>query len=129
MSKNVGKNKKSKSGGKTSKDEKVMNAKISPNEDDAFPFLKEQNGGVTIEINVKPNSRNSEIQGIEDGLLKIAIDAPPVDGKANSEVVDFIATSFSVKKSSVAVVKGQTSHHKTVRIENCTKSVITAKLK
>ena len=92
--------------------------------DDKYPFIRVVGNNVLVEVNVKPNAKESEIVGIEEGLLKISIDAPPVDGKANSEVVNFMSSRFGVKKSYVSVVKGQTSHHKTVQFENWTKEKI-----
>ena len=48
--------------------------------------------------------------------LKISITVPPVDGKANAHLVKFIGKQFGVAKSLVAVVKGNTTRDKTVRI-------------
>ena len=95
-------------------------------EDDKYPFLRVVGNNVLIEINVKPNAKESEIVGIEDGLLKVSIDSPPVDGKANTEVVNFMASRFGVKKSYVSIIKGQTSHHKTVQFEHWEKETVIA---
>ena len=95
-------------------------------EDDKYPFLRVVGNNILIEVNVKPNAKESEIVGIEEGLLKISIDAPPVDGKANTEVVAFMASRFGVKKSFVSVIKGHTSHHKTIQFENWTKEKVIA---
>ena len=92
--------------------------------DEKYPFIRVVGNNVLVEVNVKPNAKTSEICGIEEGLLKISIDSPPVDGKANSEVVNFMASCFGVKKSYVSIVKGQTSHHKTVQFENWTKEKV-----
>ena len=92
--------------------------------DDKYPFLRVVGNNVLIEINVKPNAKESEILGIEEGLLKVSIDAPPVDGKANTEVISFMSSKFGIKKSYVSVIKGQTAHHKTVQFENWTKEKV-----
>lgn len=96
---------------------------------DDFPFIKQVGAHTIIEIMVKPNAKTAEIQGVEEGLLKVAIDAPPVDGKANSEVISFMSKELSVKKSSLAVIKGQTSHHKTLQIESTRRDSIVAVIK
>ncbi|EMD46572.1 hypothetical protein EHI5A_162950 [Entamoeba histolytica KU27] len=92
--------------------------------DDGFSFIKQHNSNVIIEVEIKPNAKTSEIQGVEDGLLKVSINSPPVDGKANTEVIAFMASTFGIKKSNVKLIKGQTSHHKTLQFENWTREKV-----
>lgn len=84
--------------------------------------------GVLVEIAVKPNAKAAAFQGVEDGRLRVAIDSPPVDGKANAAVVAFLAGVLGVKRSSVSVVKGMTAHHKTVLLEGATVEAVTARV-
>jgi uncharacterized protein (TIGR00251 family) len=53
----------------------------------------------------------------EAGILKVNITAPPVDGKANKKVIEFLAKSFGVKKNRIAIKSGETSKLKQVEIE------------
>ena len=67
-----------------------------------------------------PRASKSEIVGVVDGSLKVRISAPPVDGAANEEVVKVLAKAFSVAKSNVSIVSGETSKTKRVRVIGAT---------
>ncbi len=54
--------------------------------------------------------------GLHNGRLKIKISAPPVDGKANQALIEFIAKALGVSKSKVEIVKGHSSKLKTLKI-------------
>ena len=71
-------------------------------------------------IRVVPRASKSEIVGEVEGNLKVRISAPPVDGAANEEVVRLLAKAFGVAKSNVAIVSGQTSKTKRIRITGVT---------
>jgi uncharacterized protein (TIGR00251 family) len=70
-----------------------------------------------LAIKVTPNAGRNEIIGLKDGVLHIKIAAPPEKGKANKELIDFLAEKLEIRKSAVLVVKGQTSRHKVIIIE------------
>ncbi|HMT07444.1 MAG TPA: DUF167 domain-containing protein [Pyrinomonadaceae bacterium] len=70
----------------------------------------------TITVRVVPRASKSEVVGEIDGVLKVRIAAPPVDGAANAELVKLLAKHFSVSKSSVEIVSGATSKTKIIRI-------------
>lgn len=70
-----------------------------------------------LEVKVTPNAGRSEIIGIKDDVLQVKIAAPPEKGKANKELIDFLAEKLGIRKSAVLIVKGQASRHKTVVIE------------
>jgi uncharacterized protein (TIGR00251 family) len=73
---------------------------------------------MTVEIYVQPGAKRSETAGEFDGKPKIRIKAPPVDGAANKEVIRFVAKSLNISKSSVRLVKGELSRHKTLEIDS-----------
>ncbi len=70
----------------------------------------------TLTLHVQPNARQNEILGFEQGILRIKIAAPPVDGKANKELVAFLSKRLSVSKSSITIDRGQTSKTKIISI-------------
>lgn len=70
-----------------------------------------------LTIKVTPNAGRNEIVGLKDGVLAIKIAAPPEKGKANKELIDFLAEKLNIKKSTVLIVKGQASRHKIIIIE------------
>lgn len=68
-----------------------------------------------------PKSQRSEIIGAVESegkkWLKIKVAAPPEDGKANAELLKFLAKYFKCPKSSLTLVSGETSRHKRIKIE------------
>lgn len=72
--------------------------------------------GLILQIQVLPNAPKSEIIGIHDDRIKIKIKSPPVDGKANQEVIRFFSELFEVSKSKVQILKGDKSKLKSVLI-------------
>ena len=78
--------------------------------------LKEE-GTVSLMVRVHPGARRTCVKGtMADGTIKIDITAAPEDGKANAQLVRFLAREFSVPLSHVEIVRGQTGRTKTVRI-------------
>jgi uncharacterized protein (TIGR00251 family) len=73
---------------------------------------------VELEVRVVPRSSRNEIAGERDGRLLVRVTAPPVDGKANAAVCEAIAQAARVPRRHVAVVRGERSRDKRVRIEN-----------
>jgi uncharacterized protein (TIGR00251 family) len=68
-----------------------------------------------IDVKVIPNARKERIVD-EDGLLKVYVTAPALDGKANKALIDLLAEHFDVKKRDVRIVKGEKSREKVVEI-------------
>lgn len=69
-------------------------------------------------MRVVPRASKSEIVGELDGVLKIRIASPPVDGAANAELIKLLAKTLNIPKSSVEIISGQTSKTKQVKIAN-----------
>jgi uncharacterized protein (TIGR00251 family) len=90
--------------------------------------IKESASGVTFAVSVHPRARQNAITGIIGDALKLALTAPPVDGKANQAVVEFFADLFAIPRSSVTIASGETSRNKIVRIAGVTKPVAEQKL-
>lgn len=75
-------------------------------------FYRWEGENLYLAVQVQPRSRRTEIVGIHAERLKIKITAPPVDGKANAEMVKFLAKLFKVAKSQVQLMSGETSREK-----------------
>jgi uncharacterized protein len=69
-----------------------------------------------LSIQVKPQARKQSITKIFEQEYQIALHAPPLAGKAKQTVVEFLAKCFSVPKSSLKVLRGQSSRQKLVEI-------------
>ena len=68
-------------------------------------------------VKVKPNSRNPRIQEEADGSLTVHLKSPPVEGRANEELIARVAEHFSVPKSRVRIKAGGASRNKLLEIE------------
>jgi uncharacterized protein (TIGR00251 family) len=71
---------------------------------------------LNIQVQIQPGSSKDQITGLHNGRLKIKISAPPVGGKANQNLIEFIAKALGVSKSKIEIVKGRTSKLKTLKI-------------
>lgn len=71
----------------------------------------------TITVKVIPRSSKNEVVGeMDDGILKVKLTAPPVDGEANKALIKLLADYFGVSKSSVRILKGERGKVKVVEI-------------
>ena len=71
----------------------------------------------TIQVTVKPNSRTSELEE-SDGIWLARLKSPPVDGKANKELLGLIADHFKVPRSRIAIKSGAGARVKRVQIQD-----------
>jgi uncharacterized protein (TIGR00251 family) len=70
-----------------------------------------------IQVKVKPNSRVSVLEEREDGIWLAQVKSPPVDGKANEELIALVAKHFQCRKSDVSIKAGASGRVKLVRID------------
>jgi hypothetical protein len=77
---------------------------------------------VEITVRVVPRASKSEVVGLTNGILKIRLTSPPVDGAANMELIRLLAKTFSVAKRDVAIISGETSRNKRITIDNLSQS-------
>jgi uncharacterized protein len=72
---------------------------------------------IRLAVKITPNAGRNEITGLKDDVLCIKIGAPPEKGKANKELIGFLAERLGIKKASITIIRGQTSHRKIIAIE------------
>jgi len=72
--------------------------------------------GIVLTLHVQPGAKRTEVAGQYGDALKVRLAAPPVDGKANAELLRFIADAFGVPLRNVTLERGDTSRRKVVRI-------------
>ena len=77
---------------------------------------------------VQPGARRDEIVGVQEGILKVAVTAPPVDGKANTALRRLLTDALKVPITSVEIIAGVQARHKRIRIRNADLKVLKARL-
>lgn len=76
-------------------------------------MIRKTNEGILVNLRISPNAKKNEI--IKDGdIIKVKITALPIDGKANKALVEFLAKNFKIPKTSIEILKGETSKEKTI---------------
>lgn len=70
-----------------------------------------------LKVKVKPSSKTNEIICEADGSWKIKINAPPVEGKANKYLIEYLSEVLQVSKSKITLIKGETISCKTLEID------------
>lgn len=76
--------------------------------------MRKADGGYILQVRVTPRASRNEMRGWHGGALKVRLRAPPVDGKANEALVDFLAEALEVPRSRVAILAGGASRLKSV---------------
>jgi len=90
--------------------------------------LTEKNGALRLRVRAKPRAAKSRVVGVRTGLLEVAVAAPPVDGKANAELVRTIARWLGLPPSRVNIVTGEAGRTKLVSIDGITAEQLRARL-
>ena len=87
---------------------------MNPSND--LPCLSVRGGGVLLQLSVVPNAKRTEVDGLHDGVLRVSLAAPPIDGRANEALIAWLAKSLGLPKRDVEVLRGESSRRKQVAI-------------
>ena len=79
-------------------------------------WLQARQNQVTLTLHVQPGAKKTEIAGLHGDALKIRLAAPPVDGKANTALLDFVAARLGLARSAVILKSGQTTRRKVLTV-------------
>jgi uncharacterized protein len=90
--------------------------------------LRETAAGVSISVRVQPRASRTAISGIVGDAVKVALAAPPVEGKANEVLIRFFAELFEVPRAAVEIVSGESSRNKVVRVAGITGELVRFRL-
>ncbi len=83
-------------------------------------MFNESRDSITFSVKVIPRAARDEIVGVEGDAVKIRLKAPPVQGRANEQLVKFLAQELGVTRAQVEIVRGESSRHKVVRVRGVT---------
>jgi uncharacterized protein (TIGR00251 family) len=81
-------------------------------------FVQVERDAIILDLLLSTRSPQNALGEVVGERLKVNIKAPPVENKANTELVRFLAELFDVPRSDIAIVRGATSRRKTVRLVN-----------
>lgn len=85
--------------------------------------------GARIAVRVQPRASRDEVLGWRDGVLRVRVTAPPVEGAANVALVTLVAGALGVKPSAVRLLRGQTGRDKLVSVAGLTDDEVRARLR
>jgi hypothetical protein len=91
-------------------------------------FTKDVTDGCTLSVRVHPGARKNGATGIHADAVKIALTAPPVDGKANEALIAFLADALRLPRARIVLVSGLTSRAKMLRITGKSAAEVAAAL-
>lgn len=85
----------------------------------------DSSGGTAFVVRVVPKSARNEVAELmSDGTVRIHLTAPPVEGKANRQLIEFLADLFQVKASRVAILAGEKSKEKIISVEGLSPTAV-----
>ena len=93
-----------------------MSVKDSMARDSHPRWLKIEPDGLVLQVHAQPGAKRSEVVGAFGDALKIRLAAPPIEGRANEELIRFLAGLLGASKRQVEIVAGPGSRRKRVRV-------------
>ena len=91
--------------------------------------IRDTAAGATFAVRVQPRAKKNAIVGEIGEALKLALTAPPVEGRANEACIAFFATLLNVPRSSVTIAAGVSSRNKVIRVREQSAAQIEEKLR
>lgn len=85
-------------------------------------------GGLRLSVKVQPRSSRNQVCGESDGMLKIKLTAPPVEGEANQALIEFLARQLQITRGQVRLIRGESSRQKLVEIAGLTREQLLERL-
>jgi uncharacterized protein (TIGR00251 family) len=95
----------------------------------AMISVAEHAEGCVLPVRAQPGSRKAGVLGEQGGALKLAVTAPPEDGRANKALVEALRTLLGLKRSQVELLSGATSRDKRFLIRGLTKAELEARVR
>ncbi len=84
--------------------------------------------GCVLPVRAHPGARRPGVQGEQGGALKVAVSAPPQDGRANAALIETIAEAVGVRRSQITLLSGQTGRDKRFLIQGVTRGELEARI-
>ena len=90
--------------------------------------IRDTPSGATFQVKVHPRARKNAITGEVGDALKLALTAPPVEGRANQACIEFLAEVLNVPRSSVTIAAGESSRNKIIRVRGLSAAKVEERL-
>ena len=95
-------------------------------------MIRETREGITLAVRAQPGAKKTAVTGIygegPDAQLKIAVHAPPLEGRANHALIAFLAEFFSLSRSNVELISGELSRSKVFLLRGCSLAQVNSAL-
>ena len=91
--------------------------------------VRDTSSGATFAVKVHPRARKDAVTGEVGDALKLALTAPPLEGRANQACVEFCAKLLSVPRSSVTIAAGESSRQKVIRVAGLSAAAVAERLR
>jgi len=85
------------------------------------PYVRATPDGTVVQLVVVPRAKRSRLLGLHGGVPKVALAAPPIEGRANEELIAFLAQIFGLPRSQIELLRGGTSRQKSVLLRGVSK--------
>ena len=91
-------------------------------------LTKHENGSI-LHLHIQPGSSKNEILGLHGGRLKIKIKAQPIEGEANSALIDYLSEVLKISRKKIILIQGESSRQKKILVELSQSEVINLVMK
>ncbi|MDD4356008.1 MAG: DUF167 domain-containing protein [Smithellaceae bacterium] len=91
-------------------------------------LIRETKNGLSFDIHVNPHASRAGISGISEGMLKLKVTAPPVEGAANEACIDLLAKKLKLRKSQMKISAGAKGRKKTILVSEISKTDLERKI-
>lgn len=91
-------------------------------------WVEDTTGGCLLQVRVTPRSSRNRVDGLHDGALKIRLNAPPVEGKANEALLEFLAECLELPRRCIGLAAGTQSRRKQLAVTGLTAAELAARL-
>jgi uncharacterized protein len=90
--------------------------------------IKTTTRGVSLALTITPRAGRDEVVGVAGDAIKIRLKAPPVEGRANEELLDFLAKRLAVPRAALAIISGASGRHKIVQVVGISADLVAQRL-
>ena len=92
-------------------------------------WISSTEDGVLINVRVVPRASKNEIVGVRDNALRIRLQTPPIEGRANRKLVRLLATTLDIPRNRISIVSGDKSRNKRVLVKDLNEREVGKKLR